>query len=89
MKEFVKNVLEKGELNGAKLPEFIHDYSVMCGLTTVTALQITEAVHKAQQGVYDMRRACKDYAAKSGMQVIEVLGPNNELITTKVTTNEV
>lgn len=84
MKEFINKIFSNQQITIEELSNFIVEYSELCGIKHTTPQHIQIAIQFIQQGMFDLRYACKNCAAKLGLQVVEMKDKNGVVLYTKI-----
>ena len=84
MKEFINKIFSNQQVTIEELSNFIVEYSELCGIKDTTSQHIQIAVQLIQNGMFDLRYACKNCAGKLGLQVIEMKYKNGVVLYTKI-----
>ena len=89
MKEFINKIFSNEKVSIEELSNFIVEYSELCGIKNTTSQHIQFAIQLIQNGMFDLRYACKNCASKLGLQVVEMRDKNGVLLYTKIQENNV
>jgi len=84
MKEFIKKILNNQKVTIEELSQFIIDYSELCGIKNTTNDHIQFAIQLIQHGLFDLNYAIKNCANKLGLQIVELIDSNGNLIYKKI-----
>ena len=84
MKEFINKIFSNQQVTIEELNNFIVEYSELCGIKDTTSQHIQVAIQFIQNGMFDLRYACKNCAKKLGLQVVEMYDKNGQLLYTKI-----
>ena len=89
MKEFINKIFSNQQVTIEELSNFIVEYSELCGIKDTTSQHIQAAIQLIQNGMFDLRYACKNCAGKLGLQVVEMRDKNGVVLYTKIQENNV
>ena len=89
MKEFINKIFSNQQITIEELSNFIIEYSELCGIKNTTSRHIQAAIQFIQNGMFDLRYACKNCASKLGLQVVEMKDKNGAVLYTKIQENNV
>ena len=84
MKEFINKIFSNQQVSIEELSNFIVEYSELCGIKDTTSQHIQAAIQFIQNGMFDLRYACKNCAGKLGLQVVEMKDKNGVVLYTKI-----
>ena len=84
MKEFINKIFSNQQVTIEELSNFIVEYSELCGIKDTTSQHIQAAIQLIQNGMFDLRYACKNCASKLGLQVVEMRDKNGVVLYTKI-----
>lgn len=84
MKEFIDKIFSNEKVSIEELGNFIVEYSELCGIKNTTPQHIQFAIQLIQNGMFDLRYACKNCATKLGLQVVEMKDKNGVILYTKI-----
>lgn len=84
MKDFINKIFSNQQVSVEELSKFILDYCELCEIRSTTSEQLQIAIQFIQQGLFDLRYACKNCASKLGLQVVEMRDKNGVLLYTKI-----
>jgi DNA-binding LytR/AlgR family response regulator len=84
MKEFINKIFSNQQVTIEELSKFIVEYSELCGIKNTTAQHIQFAIQFIQNGMFDLKYACKNCANKLGLQVVEMKDKNGMILYTKI-----
>lgn len=84
MKEFIVKVLTEEKVTTEELAKFIVEYCELCGIVNTTGEQVLMAIQLIQQGLFDLKYACKNCANKIGLQITETLDKNGKILFTQI-----
>ena len=84
MKEFINKIFSNQQVTIEELSNFIVEYSELCGIKNTTPQHIQFAIQLIQNGMFDLRYACKNCAIKLGLQVVEMKDKNGIILYTKI-----
>ena len=87
MKEFINKIFSNQQVTIEELSNFIVEYSELCGIKNTTSQHIQAAIQLIQNGMFDLRYACKNCAIKLGLQVVEMKDKNGIILYTKIQEN--
>ena len=84
MKEFINKIFSNQKVSIEELSNFIVEYSELCGIKDTTSHHVQMAIQFIQNGMFDLRYACKNCASKLGLQVVEMRDKNGVVLYTKI-----
>ena len=84
MKEFINKIFSNQQVSIEELSNFIVEYSELCGIKDTTPQHIQIVIQLIQNGMFDLRYACKNCASKLGLQVVEMKDKNGVVLYTKI-----
>ena len=84
IKEFISKIFSNQQVTIEELSNFIVEYSELCGIKDTTPQHIQFAIQLIQNGMFDLRYACKNCAKKLGLQLVEMYDKNGQLLYTKI-----
>ena len=84
MKEFINKIFSNQQVTIEELSNFIVEYSELCDIKDTTSQHIQAAIQFIQNGMFDLRYACKNCASKLGLQVVEMKDKNGVVLYTKI-----
>lgn len=84
MKEFINKILSNQQVSIEELSKFIVEYAELCEIKNTTPQHIQFAIQLIQNGMFDLKYACKNCAKKLGLQVVEMYDKNGQLLYTKI-----
>ena len=84
MKEFINKIFSNQQVTIEELSNFIVEYSELCSIKDTTPQHIQFAIQFIQNGMFDLKYACKNCAKKFGLQVVEMYDKNGQLLYTKI-----
>ena len=84
MKEFINKILSNQQVSIEELSKFIVEYAELCEIKNTTPQHIQFAIQFIQNGMFDLKYACKNCAKKLGLQVVEMYDKNGQLLYTKI-----
>ena len=84
MKEFINKIFSNEKVSIEELSNFIVEYAESCGIKDTTPQHIQFAIQFIQNGMFDLRYACKNCAKKLGLQLVEMYDKNGQLLYTKI-----
>ena len=84
MKEFINKIFSNQQVTIEELSSFIVEYSELCGIKDTTPQHIQFAIQLIQNGMFDLKYACKNCAKKLELQVVEMYDKNGQLLYTKI-----
>lgn len=84
MKEFINKIFANQQVSIEELSNFIVEYSELCGIKNTTPQHIQLAIQFIQQGMFDIKYACRNCADKLGLQVVELMDKNGQILYTKI-----
>ena len=84
MKEFINKIFSNEKVSIEELSNFIVEYSELCGIEDTTSHHVQMAIQFIQNGMFDLRYACKNCASKLGLQVVEMKDKNGVILYTKI-----
>ena len=70
MKEFINKIFSNEKVSIEELSNFIVEYAELCGIKDTTSHHVQMAIQFIQNGMFDLRYACKNCASKLGLQVV-------------------
>ena len=73
MKEFINKIFSNQQVTIEELSKFIVEYAELCEIRSTTPQHIQFAIQLIQNGMFDLRYACKNCASKLGLQVVELI----------------
>ena len=89
MKAFINKIFSNQQVTIEELSNFIVEYSDLCGIKDTAPQHVQIAVQLIQNGMFDLRYACKNCASKLGLQVVEMRDKNGVVLYTKIQENNV
>ena len=89
MKAFINKIFSNQQVTIEELSNFIVEYSDLCGIKDTAPQHVQIAVQLIQNGMFDLRYACKNCASKLGLQVVEVRDKNGVVLYTKIQESDV
>lgn len=84
MKEFINKIFSNQKVTIEELSKFIVEYAELCEIKNTTPQHIQFAIQLIQNGMFDLKYACKNCAKKLGLQVVEMYDKNGRLLYTKI-----
>ena len=84
MKEFINKIFSNQQVTIEELSKFIVEYAELCEIRSTTPQHIQFAIQFIQNGMFDLKYACKNCAKKLGLQVVEMYDKNGQLLYTKI-----
>ena len=84
MKEFINKILSNQQVTIEELSKFIVEYAELCEIKNTTPQHIQFAIQLIQNGMFDLKYACKNCAKKLGLRVVEMYDKNGQLLYTKI-----
>ena len=84
MKEFINKVFSNQQVTIEELSKFIVEYAELCEIRSTTPQHIQFAIQLIQNGMFDLKYACKNCAKKLGLQLVEMYDKNGQLLYTKI-----
>jgi len=84
MKEFINKIFSNQQVTIEELSNFIVEYSELCDIKDTTPQYIRFAIQFIQNGMFDLKYACKNCASKLGLQVVEMKDKNGVVLYTKI-----
>ena len=84
MKEFINKIFSNQQVTIEELSNFIVEYAELCDIKNTTPQHIQIAVQLIQNGMFDLKYACKNCAKKLGLKVIELKDKNGVILYTKI-----
>ena len=84
MKEFINKIFSNQKVTIEELSNFIVEYSELCSIKDTTPQHIQFAIQFIQNGMFDLKYACKNCAKKLGLQLVEMYDKNGQLLYTKI-----
>ena len=84
MKEFINKIFSNQQVTIEELSKFIVEYAELCEIKSTTPQHIQFAIQLIQNGMFDLKYACKNCAKKLGLQVVEMYDKNGQLLYTKI-----
>ena len=84
MKEFINKIFSNQQVTIEELSKFIVEYAELCEIRSTTPQHIQFAIQLIQNGMFDLKYACKNCAKKLGLQVVEMYDKNGQLLYTKI-----
>ena len=84
MKEFINKIFSNQQVTIEELSQFIVEYAELCEIRSTTSQHIQFAIQLIQNGMFDLKYACKNCAKKLGLQVVEMYDKNGQLLYTKI-----
>jgi hypothetical protein len=84
MKEFINKVFSNQQVTIEELSKFIVEYAELCEIRSTTPQHIQFAIQFIQNGMFNLKYACKNCAKKLGLQVVEMYDKNGQLLYTKI-----
>ena len=84
MKEFINKIFSNEKVSIEELSNFIVEYYELCGIKDTTSQHVQITVQLIQNGMFDLRYACKNYASQLGLQVVEMRDKNGVVLYTKI-----
>ena len=84
MKEFINKIFSNQQVTIEELSKFIVEYAELCEIRSTTPQHIQFAIQLIQNGMFDLKYACKNCAKKLGLQVVEMYDKNRQLLYTKI-----
>ena len=85
MKEFINKIFSNQQVTIEELSSFIVEYAELCGIKNTTPQYIQIAIQLIQNGMFDLKYACKNCASKLGLQIVEMWDTkSNQLLYTKI-----
>ena len=84
MKEFINKILSNQQVSIEELSKFIVEYAELCEIKNTTPQHIQFAIQLIQNGMFDLKYACKNCAKKLGLRVVEMYDKNGQLLYTKI-----
>ena len=84
MKEFINKIFSNQQVSVEELSKFIVEYAELCEIRSTTPQHIQFAIQLIQNGMFDLKYACKNCAKKLGLQVVEMYDKNGQLLYTKI-----
>ena len=84
MKEFINKIFSNEKVSIEELSNFIVEYSELCGIKNTTPQHVQIAAQLIQNGMFDLKYACKNCAKKLGLQIVEMYDKNGQLLYTKI-----
>jgi len=84
MKEFINKIFSNQKVSIEELSSFIVEYAELCEIRSTTPQHIQFAIQFIQNGMFDLKYACKNCAKKLGLQVVEMKDKNGVVLYTKI-----
>ena len=84
MKEFINKIFSNQQVTIEELSKFIVEYAELCEIRSTTPQHIQFAIQFIQNGMFDLRYACKNCAKKLGLKMVELKDKNGQLLYTKI-----
>ena len=84
MKEFINKIFSNQQVTIEELSKFIVEYAELCEIKNTTPQHIQFAIQLIQNGMFDLKYACKNCAKKLGLRVVEMYDKNGQLLYTKI-----
>ena len=84
MKEFINKIFSNQQVTIEELSKFIVEYAELCEIRSTTPQHIQFAIQFIQNGMFDLKYACKNCARKLGLQLVEMYDKNGQLLYTKI-----
>ena len=84
MKEFINKIFSNQQVTIEELSKFIVEYAELCEIRSTTPQHIQFAIQLIQNGMFDLKYACKNCAKKLGLQVVEMYDKNGQLLYIKI-----
>ena len=84
MKEFINKIFSNQKVTIEELSKFIVEYAELCEIKNTTPQHIQFAIQLIQNGMFDLKYACKNCAKKLGLRVVEMYNKNGQLLYTKI-----
>ena len=84
MKEFINKIFLNQKVTIEELSKFIVEYAELCEIKNTTPQHIQFAIQLIQNGMFDLKYACKNCAKKLGLRVVEMYNKNGQLLYTKI-----
>ena len=84
MKEFINKIFSNQQVTIEELSKFIVEYAELCEIRSTTPQHIQFTIQFIQNGMFDLKYACKNCAKKLGLQVVEMYDKNGQLLYTKI-----
>ena len=84
MKKIIKKILLNKKITQSEISDFIISYVKMEKDKDINATELTAILSLVMQGIFDIKYAAKQYANKLGIQIIDVLDINKQVIQTNV-----
>ena len=84
MREFINKIFSNQQVSIEELSNFIVEYAELCGIKDTTSHHVQMAIQFIQNGMFDLRYACKNCASKLGLQVVEMKDKNGVVLYTKI-----
>ena len=84
MKEFINKIFSNQQVTIEELSKFIVEYAELCEIRSTTPQHIQFAIQLIQNGMFDLKYACKNCAKKLGLQVVEMYDKNGQILYTKI-----
>jgi predicted transcriptional regulator YheO len=85
MKKIIKKILLNKKITQSEVSDFIISYIKIEKNKDINATELTVILSLVMQGIFDIKYAAKQYANKLGMQIIDVLDTNKQIIQTNIT----
>jgi len=89
MKEFINKIFSNQQVTIEELSNFIIEYAELCKIRNTTPQHIQFAIQFIQNGMFDLKYACKNCASKLGLQIVEMKDKNGVILYTKIQENNV
>ena len=84
MKDFINKIFSNQQVTIEELSQFIVEYAELCEIRSTTPQHIQFAIQLIQNGMFDLKYACKNCAKKLGLQIVEMYDKNEQLLYTKI-----
>ena len=84
MKEFINKIFSNQQVTIEELSKFIVEYAELCEIRSTTPQHIQFAIQLIQNGMFDLKYACKNCAKKLGLQIVEMYDKHGQLLYTKI-----
>lgn len=84
MKEFINKIFSNQKVTIEELSNFLVEYAELCEIRSTTPQHIQFAIQLIQNGMFDLKYACKNCAKKLGLQLVEMYDKNGQLLYTKI-----
>ena len=84
MKEFINKIFSNQQVTIEELSKFIVEYAELCEIRSTTPQHIQFAIQLIQNGMFDLKYACKNCAKKLGLQIVEMYDKNGQLLYIKI-----